>query len=209
MEDKLTIVIIIIVFVSIVTWIRISLDNWKVSMRSHSRPYPRIGTVVTPSKKPRVYDNRLPSEIFSGKKKDDHIEKKDIPQNILSPQTNQKWFISEWGIGKPSAAEQLIINELNKYHIKWEREVSFFGLQLATKGWARFDFLLIDHILCIEYDGKLSHNSPARKEVDEIKTQFCKDNNIRLIRYSGEHYYHMELHISRLMKELNIPIKRK
>ena len=55
-----------------------------------------------------------------------------------------------------------------------------------------FDFYLPDYNTCIEYDGELHYkavdyfggddalgNTKCR---DEIKTQYCKENNIKLIR---------------------------
>jgi len=55
-----------------------------------------------------------------------------------------------------------------------------------------FDFYLPDYNLCIEYDGE-HHFRPIKyfggemsfkkiKIKDEIKTKFCKDNNIKLLR---------------------------
>lgn len=196
-EDKIAIWFTIIVFIILIMGLKNFIDNFSFSKYiPRHRVSPKVigvQKVYKPESKP---SSPIPKMVQQRK------------EQVYKSQPVE-WFVGEWGIGKPSAAEQLIINELNKYHIKWEREVSFFGLQLPTKGWARFDFLLVDHMICIEYDGKLSHNSPARKEVDDIKTEFCNSNNIQLIRYSGEHYYHMELHISKLMKELSIPIKRK
>ena len=54
----------------------------------------------------------------------------------------------------------------------------------------RFDFYLPDYNCCIEYDGiqhfkrtNFSHdNFEERQKRDEIKNQYCKDNNIVLIR---------------------------
>jgi len=186
MSDTTTIIIAIIIFILSVTWLKYQVDNFSFSR-------------YTPRKKQQHYHQ--PALVVAVKQQ---LPQKKSNQVTTPIQKKAEWFIGDWGIGKPSAAEQLIIDELNKYHIKWEREVSFFGLQLPSKGWARFDFLLIDHMICIEYDGKLAHNTPARKEVDNIKTQFCSDNHIRLIRYNGEHYYHMEHYIGLLMKELFI-----
>ncbi len=115
------------------------------------------------------------------------------------------WFICDWGIGTPSPAEQLIINELDKYVVHWEREVSFEGLQLPSKGWCRFDFYLPDHHMVIEYHGKLWHSSPERVAADKLKMKFCLDNNIKYVWYDSKDYYRMSSRISDLMKELDIP----
>lgn len=115
-----------------------------------------------------------------------------------------QWFIGEWGIGKPSPAEQLIINELDKYFLDWHREVSFHGLKLPSNGYARFDFWLPDHRLIIEYDSKKWHESPDRVENDEIKSIFCRTHDIKLIRLHSKHYYKMEQSIYDIMKELGV-----
>lgn len=115
-----------------------------------------------------------------------------------------KWFIGEWGIGKPSPAEQLIINELDKYFLDWHREVSFRGLVLPSGAYARFDFWLPDHKLIIEYDSKKWHGSPDRVENDEIKSNFCRNHSIKLIRLHSKHYYKMEQTVYDIMKELGV-----
>jgi hypothetical protein len=115
-----------------------------------------------------------------------------------------EWFITEWGVGEPSPAEALIITELNRYPIQWEREVSFRGLQLASLGWARFDFYLPAHNLCIEYQGAGYHDAPERVASDELKATFCRNNNIKLIYLDRNHYFKMPYTISKIMKGLNI-----
>lgn len=55
-----------------------------------------------------------------------------------------------------------------------------------------FDFYLPDYNTCIEYDGELHYKAvdyfggddalSNTKCRDEIKTQYCKENNIKLIR---------------------------
>ena len=62
-----------------------------------------------------------------------------------------------------------------------------------TNGRLRFDFYLPDYNLCIEFDGK-QHFETGKwawtKEIkvedirymDDLKNQFCKDNNINLLR---------------------------
>lgn len=115
-----------------------------------------------------------------------------------------KWFISEWGVGDPSPAEQLIIEQLVKYNIHWEREVSFDGLLLPSKGWARFDFYLPEHKVCIEYRGKAYHVIPERRNSDFIKEEFCRANGIELIVWSSQEYYHIDQHVAELMTRLHI-----
>ena len=55
-----------------------------------------------------------------------------------------------------------------------------------------FDFYLPNHNVCIEYDGKQHYKIDCfnytlldlmnRKYLDNVKTKYCKDNNIKLIR---------------------------
>ena len=54
-----------------------------------------------------------------------------------------------------------------------------------------FDFYLLDYNTCIEYDGSLHYETgysetqedlEDRQKKDNIKTQYCKDHNIKLIR---------------------------
>lgn len=116
-----------------------------------------------------------------------------------------EWFITDWGTKSiPSPAEQLIIDELNKYSVKWKREVSFKGLQLVSTGYARFDFYLIDHNVCIEYNGKIWHVAPDRVENDKIKARFCKKHQIELVILDSSHYYHIEHIIRKLMKRIAV-----
>lgn len=115
-----------------------------------------------------------------------------------------EWFIGDWGIGKPSPAELLIITELDRYCLDWYREVSFRGLVLPSGGYARFDFWLPDHRLIIEYDSKKWHESQDRVENDEIKSIFCRTHDVKLIRLHSKHYYKMEQTIYDIMKELGV-----
>jgi hypothetical protein len=114
------------------------------------------------------------------------------------------WFIQPWVVTmQVSPAEQLIINELNKYPVEWHREVSFRDMPQTEKGSCyRYDFLLPAHRTIIEYDGIASHSTPERITADQTKTQFCRQHNINLIRLSSKHYYHMEKTIYNILQEL-------
>lgn len=117
-----------------------------------------------------------------------------------------RWFVVERALATISPAEQLIVNELNKYHIKWHREVAFEGFMLTTYSHARYDFLLEikGAILILEYDGKDWHQNEEQIARDKLKTKFCRDNKIPLIRYNAKHYYKMEEEIGALMDQYNI-----
>ena len=98
------------------------------------------------------------------------------------------------GIGCPrckeSKGEKEIFNQLIKKGIIFETQKTFEGCKFKNK--LRFDFYLPEHNMCIEYDGE-QHFNPIKyyggqekfdliKKKDEIKTKFCKDNGIQLIR---------------------------
>lgn len=113
---------------------------------------------------------------------------------------------------KTSKGEEKISEVLFKYKIINEREKVFKGC--VYKGNLRFDFYLPNQNICIEYDGK-QHFEPQDfsghgnsesefKETqlrDSIKTQYCKDNNIKLIRIPYWDFDNIE---TILKKELNI-----
>jgi hypothetical protein len=89
-----------------------------------------------------------------------------------------------------SKGEKSISNLLDEMDIKYEKEKTFDDLVYLSS--LRFDFYLPDHNLLIEYDG-IHHFKPIEKwggkvhlyetlMKDEIKNNYAKDNNIKLIR---------------------------
>jgi hypothetical protein len=120
-----------------------------------------------------------------------------------------EWFVDQWvGTLTISPAEQLIINELEKYPVKWEREVTFVGLPKTDKGGNyRMDFLLYEHNIVIEYHGKLWHQDPEKVKGDKIKEKFCIKNGIEYITYSGKQYYNLGYEIEDLMNRLRVKSK--
>ncbi len=98
------------------------------------------------------------------------------------------------GIGCPrckeSKGEKKIFNQLVKKGIIFETQKTFNGCKFKNK--LRFDFYLPEYNICIEYDGE-QHYKPISyyggheqllltQKRDSIKTQFCQDNDIQLIR---------------------------
>ena len=94
-----------------------------------------------------------------------------------------------------SKNEYKICKILDSYNVEYESDKSFKGCK--DKGALFFDFYLPDYNLCIEFDGEQHYNSnffitrgyddPQKafeeyKRRDEIKTKYCKDNNINLLR---------------------------
>lgn len=97
-----------------------------------------------------------------------------------------------------SKGENKIASILNKYNIPFERQKSFDSCRFQdTKYLARFDFFVYGKYL-IQYDGSTHYkaiggwnNTEALEKVrkhDYYKTQWCKKNNIPLIRIPYTHY---------------------
>lgn len=88
-----------------------------------------------------------------------------------------------------SRGERTIAKFLDKFRIKYFREKRFKDCRFKKP--LPFDFYLPEMNTCIEYDGVL-HFFPnlgeellrTTKRNDDIKTNFCKQNNINLIRIS-------------------------
>lgn len=89
-----------------------------------------------------------------------------------------------------SKGEHKIKTYLDQNSIVYEREKSFENCKYKKK--LRFDFFLPEYSICIEFDGK-QHYEPVKwfggdkaKHVtsirDDIKTEFCKNNSIKLVR---------------------------
>ena len=96
------------------------------------------------------------------------------------------------GCWKESRGEILIATLLEELGISFKREFIFDNCQNPkTNHVLRFDFYLPDYNCCIEYDGiqhyKITGWSSekvlkATQERDKIKTSYCMENNIKLIR---------------------------
>ena len=128
-------------------------------------------------------------------------------QNISKEPESLGYFIDPRIVdNEVSAAEKMIAGILDTYRLKYHQEVSMYGLMLPTGGYARYDFLLqvgYPYVLC-EYDSVLHHSSKYQRSRDSLKTQWCIDRNIRLLRWNNKHYYHMEYEIEILLQEYNI-----
>ena len=98
--------------------------------------------------------------------------------------------------GRLSYEAYAIKEYLDKNHIIYEQEKTFPGMKYKKK--LRIDFYIPSHNIAIEYDGKQhfmpgsKHNSSifTQELVDEtilrdkIKDEYCKSNNITLIRFN-------------------------
>lgn len=93
-----------------------------------------------------------------------------------------------------SKGEEIIAKILTENNIPFEKEKTFSNCKFSdTQAYARFDFYVNNSYL-IEYDG-IQHFEPTFNyfgselfnntiKHDEFKTQWCKENNIPLIRIS-------------------------
>jgi len=86
----------------------------------------------------------------------------------------------------PSPMEDYIARALVIMGVKFRREVEFDKCVNPITGVClRFDFVLFDHSVIIEYDGKEYHNSESVIVRDRIKEQFAKKHNITVFRMQG------------------------
>ena len=86
--------------------------------------------------------------------------------------------------------EKDILKYLDKYSIKYIRQYRYEDCKDTRT--LPFDFYLSDYNTYIEYDGELHYKAidfyggeeelKRQQNRDSIKTQYCKDNNIKLIR---------------------------
>lgn len=106
------------------------------------------------------------------------------------PETHMK------GVGCPkcksSKGELEIIKYLEQNNIEYEHQKRFHDCK--HKNYLIFDFYISEKNICIEYDGEQHFKSipyfggqealKATQERDKIKNEYCKNNNITLIRVS-------------------------
>lgn len=91
-----------------------------------------------------------------------------------------------------SYGEYYIQQILEKNEIKFQKQFSFFDLK--DKGKLRFDFsiFLNNKQILLEYDGEQHYDSTNiyfskdMQKHDKMKNEYCKNNNIPLIRFNKE-----------------------
>lgn len=100
-----------------------------------------------------------------------------------------------------SKGERKIRVFFEQHHILYENQKRFKDCK--DKNTLPFDFYLPDYNICIEYDGsqhfqemKLwesdKSNLKIRQKHDQIKTEYCKQNNIKLVRIPYTEYNNIE-----------------
>ena len=128
----------------------------------------------------------------------DHGEFKIYPGNFL--------YGKQTGCQKctESKGEKEIRELLEKYKIKYTKQKRFN--KCKNKNTLPFDFYLSDYNICIEFDG-IHHFEPVKfwhgieyfekvQKNDNIKNEYCKNNNIRLIRIKYDENIFEKLKIS-------------
>ena len=110
---------------------------------------------------------------------------------------------------RDSKGEKAIGKFLNKYNIVYEFQKIFSDCRNINP--LPFDFYIDEYRTCIEFDGEL-HYEPSRRKNgeiklkkakinDEIKNNFCRDSDIKLIRISYRDYDHIEEILSENFKD--------
>lgn len=127
-------------------------------------------------------------------------------KKIISGSTLRRGESKSCGCLK-SKGEAFITKLLEENNIPFEKEKSFKDCVLANNHKVRFDFY-IDNKYLIEYDGVQHFQSGSgwnteekvkiTQESDKIKNQWCKNNNIPLIRIP---YTHKEITLNDLLLE--------
>jgi hypothetical protein len=113
---------------------------------------------------------------------------------------------------KSSKGEEKIINFLNKNNISFYYQKRFDNCRSSSNRHLVFDFFLEKYNICIEYDGE-QHFIPieyfggekslqSQIEKDNIKNNFCRINNINLLRIPYINYKEIEKILSNLIYSL-------
>lgn len=96
-----------------------------------------------------------------------------------------------------SRGEELLSRILSEMNISFVKEKKFKDcINPKTERSLRFDFYLPDYNICIEYDGiqhfqktNYSHEDFEDRIIrDKIKDNFCKENQIRMIRFNKDDF---------------------
>jgi len=150
---------------------------------------------------------KLTTEKYIQQCKDIHLNKYDYTNvSYINDKTKVEIICKEHGVFfqragdhkqgqgclkcKESKGEKRIRNVLESNNIKFIQEKTFNDCKDKTL--LRFDFYLIDYNICIEYDG-IQHFEEVKhfggyealcetQRRDVIKNEYCKTNNIQLIR---------------------------
>jgi hypothetical protein len=112
---------------------------------------------------------------------------------------------------KKSKGELEIVKILKDKNIKYEEQKTY--INCVYKRQLKFDFYLTEYNTCVEFDG-LQHNEKYRFEKndinlkerqkrDKIKNDYCKNNNINLLRIPYTEYNRIEEIITEYLKSID------
>lgn len=129
----------------------------------------------------------------------EHGEFEQTPNKHLA---NQGCTICNKSKGENKISNFLINNNINFIHQKRFKDC-------INKRPLPFDFYLPDYNLCIEYDGeqhfraysKFGGNKTLQKTIvnDQIKNEYCKNNNINLERVNYKNFYNLENKVKQIL----------
>lgn len=113
-----------------------------------------------------------------------------------------------------SKGELAVSTILTKANIPFIREHRFNDCR-GKRNPLRYDFYLPDHNLVIEYDGNQHHNYVPYLHrtydsylegirLDKIKDDYCKNNNIRMVRISNTKVFEIDQVISEILLEVKL-----
>lgn len=99
------------------------------------------------------------------------------------------------GCMKHSKGEEILYRLFQNNNISFQTQKTFENCRFPySNALAKYDFYLSDYNILIEFDGKQHYEVvggyfsedvvQAIKERDAFKTQWCKDNNIKLVRFT-------------------------
>lgn len=116
------------------------------------------------------------------------------------------------GCSKESRGEKQIKQYFNNNKISYIRQQTFSNCKSPKNRVLKFDFYLPNYNCCIEYDGRQhfiaidawggEESFQYRQECDNIKNQYCKDNDITLIRIPYTEYDNIETILDKELLQL-------
>ena len=169
--------------------------------------------------------NSLNKNIFIEKSNTKHKNKYDYSLiNYINGNTKVKIICKKHGVFEQQASvhingcgcplcqiskgEEKVKLFLDTNEIIYKKEHRFKGCRYKQP--LKFDFYLPDYNMCIEYDGEqhfkkwhkgdTDENLNVRKKRDEIKNDYCKNNNINLLRIKYTQFKKIDTILSEKLK---------
>jgi very-short-patch-repair endonuclease len=142
---------------------------------------------------------------------DRQIDTLEIKKKILIfAQNNTERILQSVNEKIRSNFEILCINVLKESNIEYEEDFSFDDCR--DKGLLTFDFYIVELNLLIELDGQhhfkeiVFDNKKSDlmriKKHDEIKNNYCRNNNINLLRISHSEKYNIKEHLINFIERI-------